>query len=313
MKPHDGPVEVRAPAKVNLALSLGGPEPPGSDRPGWHRICTWMHAIDLADRVRVEATPGRVSTWSARWEADAPRPGLIDWPPSRDLAWRALRALEAEVGRALPVRMHLRKVILAGAGLGGGSADCAAALVGIDEAWGLHLGMERLRAIGAGLGSDVPFFLDLPVRLGPGRLDLAPRPALVEGFGERIERTEARRGGLAVAVPGFGCPTGAVYRAFDREVEAGLAGALASERVREAARAGRVEDGALFNDLTVAACAVRPALAGVLERASAAWGRPAHLTGSGSAVFCLCRAEEAGALAAAARGIGLSAFASALC
>ncbi|MBN4052574.1 hypothetical protein JYT82_00510, partial [bacterium AH-315-K20] len=111
---------VAAHAKINLAMSLAQPEPAGSSRAGWHRISTWMHAIDLADEVLIEPVPGGVSTWSARWASDAVRPSLIDWPVEQDLAWRALRAVENRVGQRLPTRIVLTKRIPTGAGLGGG-------------------------------------------------------------------------------------------------------------------------------------------------------------------------------------------------
>ena len=114
-------VRLQAHAKINLALALAAPEPPGSVRAGWHRICTWMHAIDLADEVYLEPLPeGGGSTWSASWAPDTPRPGLLDWPCEQDLAWRALRAIEEHLGRRLPTRIVLTKRIPTGSGLGGG-------------------------------------------------------------------------------------------------------------------------------------------------------------------------------------------------
>lgn len=286
-------VRINAYAKVNLALSLGAPEPPGSARPGWHRICTWIHAIDLTDEVLVEPLGGGgVSTWSARWAGDAPRPGLIDWTVERDLAWRALRAIEGHVGRPLPTRLVLTKRIPTGAGLGGGSADGAAALVGVDRAWGLGLGLDTLRGLGAGLGSDVPFFID-------GQSP--PAPGVVTGFGETVERTARSVGEVLLLAPGFGCPTGGVYGAFDGLVRAGRAGGLDEGWVRGVADGGAVDPAALFNDLAEAACVVRPELGVLRARAVAALGCPVHISGSGSTMFVLVPAGLGVRLAAAAR------------
>ncbi len=293
---------VAAHAKINLAMSLAQPEPAGSSRAGWHRISTWMHAIDLADEVLIEPVPGGVSTWSARWASDAVRPSLIDWPVEQDLAWRALRAVENRVGQRLPTRIVLTKRIPTGAGLGGGSADAGATLLALDRAWGLGLGVGVLQELGATLGSDVPFFVDqTDSGSGSGTGGGPPRPAVVGGFGETIERTPRASAELVLMVPGFGCPTGAVYRAFDDAVGAGKAGTLDEARVLALARAGAVDSASLWNDLADPACAVRPELADLRRRASAALGCPVHITGSGSAMFAVAQAGEAQHMAATVR------------
>lgn len=282
----------RAHAKVNLALALAPPEPPGGPRAGWHRIRTWIHAIDLFDEVAVAALPeGGVSTWSVRWDPAAPRPGFTDWPPARDLAWRALRALERHVGRPLPTRIVITKRIPTGAGLGGGSADAAGALLAIDEAWDLRLGEPALREIGLSLGSDVPFFID------DGGIS-PPRPALIGGFGGEIERVEPAASELLLLLPGFGCPTGAVYRAFDGLI-AGRDHRIREREVRKMAGAGPT--GSLFNDLAPAAEAARPALARLRAAAQRSLGRPVHVTGSGSTLFVLCEPGESAGMADRAR------------
>jgi 4-diphosphocytidyl-2-C-methyl-D-erythritol kinase len=178
--------------------------------------------------------------------------------------------------------------------LGGGSADAAAALVGIDAAWGLGLGLETLRRLGAGLGSDVPFFIDE---------ERPARPAIVGGFGEEIERVGRAAGEVLLVMPPFGCPTGAVYGAFDRGVgEIGLSHAVRDGRVRETARAARVGGEDLFNDLAAAACRVRPELGEVRGAVERALGRPVHVTGSGSSLFVVCGPGEGERLAGAVAG-----------
>lgn len=287
-------VRIHAHAKVNLALALAAPEPPGSERAGWHRICTWMHAIDLADEVLVEPlAAGSASTWSARWAPDAPRAGLVDWPVHKDLAWRALRAVEGRVGRRLPTRLVLTKRIPTGAGLGGGSSDAAAALVGLDRAWGLGLGLGTLRELGATLGSDVPFFLDD---------DHPPRPAVVRGFGESIERTPRVAGRLLLLLPGFGCPTAAVYRAFDRLLAQRAGHAFAEARVADLAQHRPLDAAGLFNDLADPAGTVRPELARLQRASAGTLGCPVHITGSGSAMFAVVEPRDADQTTAGPRG-----------
>lgn len=281
---------VRAHAKINLCLALGPAEPPGSERAGWHRIATWMHTVDLADEVGVEPARGP-STLSVAWAPDAVRPTPVDWTPDKDLGWRALRALEREAGRSLPTRLVVTKRIPTGAGLGGGSSDAGAVLRAVNGAWALGLGTERLRAIGATLGSDVAFFAG------------ASRAALVRGFGEIVEERAAVRAGVVLVAPAFSCPTRGVYQAFDAlgpgvmrgvEVERAMGRAIASGRVEGG------EGGELFNDLAPAAERVRPALAGLRAGLAAGLGEPVHVTGSGSALFLLCDEGEAGSLAARA-------------
>lgn len=273
-------VTLEAHAKVNLALSVGAPVPPD----GYHPIASWMAPITLHDTVRVEPLPaGAQSSYDLAWADDAPRPSPIDWPLERDLAVRAHRLLElacAQRPRSLPARVSVRKRVPVGGGLGGGSADAAAALLALDAAFELGLGLGDLAALGLRLGSDVPFFLD-----GPHR---PPRPALVGGLGEAVERLEHLPGQMCLVLPPFGCPTGEVYRALDagRGQPGGHADA---DRVRALAggsrRAGRLPDRGLFNDLEAPACAVRPQLGALLAALRGA-GVLAMVTGSGSTVIC---------------------------
>lgn len=258
-------------AKVNLALSVGPPLPEGRPGAGMHPIASWMHAIDLFDEVEVrpEGPPGL----EVAWAPDAPRPTPLDWPPEKDLAWRAMGLLEREAGRTLGAAVRVLKRIPVGGGLGGGSSDAAAALMLGNEAFGLGLTTEHLAALARELGSDVAFFFDG----GDG----PPRPAVVAGLGDRIARLEPVRGAVVLIVPPFGCPTGAVYRAYD---------ALGPRPLREGeiahlAAAGRIDAGLLFNDLIKAAEQVQPELAVLRESLRRAGAGAVCMSGSGSTLF----------------------------
>ncbi|HRQ73425.1 MAG TPA: hypothetical protein PLU35_10390 [Phycisphaerales bacterium] len=120
-----------------------------------------------------------------------------------------------------------------------------------------------------------------------------PRPALVTGFADRVERTTAARCGVVLIVPAFGCATPAVYKAFDSLSP----GPIREREVREMARSGEPAGAALFNDLSGAAFALHPTLRSLRERVGRAVGRPVHLTGSGSTLFVVCEPGEARALA----------------
>lgn len=287
------PRTARAFAKINLALAVAPPEPPGAPRAGWHRIASWMAPIDLADDITLGPLPrGAEPTLDIRWAEDAPlRPGAaVDWPPAHDLAWRAREALEAATGASCPCAITIRKRIPAGAGLGGGSSDAATVLQLLDDAFDLGLGAARLREIAATLGSDIAFFIDEDPRS-------PPRPALVTGFADHIERCEAPRADLILITPDFGCATPDVYRAFDDLAPGAFLDHASSALVANPAEALADAGRCLFNDLAEAAEAVEPRLVALRTAIRAEISLPVHITGSGSAMFIICEPEQAGALA----------------
>lgn len=273
----------RAYAKVNLTLGVSRPLPAGSqhrgrDVSGYHLLSSWMAPIDLWDTVTIEPAP-RTGV-QVRWAADAPSTSPIDWPPERDLALRAVLAVERLARHALAVRVRIDKRIPVGGGLGGGSSDAAAVVLGLIELLHLRVAARDLLALGHSLGSDVPFFLD-----DAGR-DFPPRPALVGGLGDRLTRVSRTTGRLVLIVPPFGCPTAGVYRAFDGLVAGGAphrgAGAARAKAAILAGRAG-LRPSLLYNDLGEAACAAEPRLRALA--AAVAPLAPVHVTGSGSCLF----------------------------
>ncbi|MFO0831099.1 MAG: hypothetical protein U0637_04550 [Phycisphaerales bacterium] len=291
-----------APAKLNLLLSVGAPEPAGTPKAGWHRILSWFTCIDLADTVHAEALPGGSSSrYEVAWAGDAPRQETVDWPPEKDLAVRAHRALEAQTGRTLPTLLRVQKRIPTGAGMGGGSSDAAAALQAVNTAHDLGLSPDELRRVGATLGSDVPFFIDDE----PGS---TPRPAIVGGFGESVERTPGLTGEVILIIPPFRCATPAVYSAFDtllaEEQRAdehkrvlteqkgparqwGPREQLVTGRVHRMLEAGAPDSHLLFNDLAKPAFQVEPRLGELSRSLSKITRLDAHLTGSGSCLFLI--------------------------
>jgi 4-diphosphocytidyl-2-C-methyl-D-erythritol kinase len=205
-----------------------------------------------------------------------------------NLAVRAAHALLAtfrDERRESRVHLGLRKEIPAGAGLGGGSADAAAVLVALDRL--LHGGASReaLAAIGASLGSDVPFC----VRGGAARM---------RDRGELIDATTVPPLHVLVAVPPFAIATSAVYQAWDE-----LGGPVSTRLVP-----GPAGIGDLTNDLERAAERVEPRLADFRARLERTVGTPAILAGSGSACAVLYD-DESRALAAHERAVA-AAFAS---
>jgi len=161
-RPVGATVALRAPAKVNLHLEVLRQR-----HDGYHEIETVLQAVALFDRVRI--------TLHERFPGGAPRIQLVvdggpDVPADEtNLCWRAARHFCRETGVSGDLALALDKEIPAAAGLGGGSSDAAAVLVGCDRLFGTGLAPEELERLGAGLGSDVPFFIRGGTQLGRGR------------------------------------------------------------------------------------------------------------------------------------------------
>ena len=189
-------MKVFAPAKVNLGLRVLG-----TRADGFHALDSVVALLGFGDDVELE--PSETTTL----EVVDGGVGLGALPADieRNLAVRAVRLLEREVGRPLPTRIRIVKRIPLGGGLGGGSTDAAAVLHGMNDLWALGLSRERLCTLGAELGSDVPLFLlDGTVRM--------------TGRGETVERLPmdgAPPLWLVLANDGSHCPTPQVYGAWD--------------------------------------------------------------------------------------------------
>lgn len=156
---------VSAPAKINLHLEVLGLR---SD--GFHELAMVMQSIDLADQLSLETTADGLLQLSCD------RPDLSTG--SDNLVLKAAERLRQHVGMPeLGARLHLEKRIPVGAGLAGGSADGAAALVGLNALWNLGVPASELQALAASLGSDMPFCLDGGTQLCFGRGEVL-EPAL---------------------------------------------------------------------------------------------------------------------------------------
>ena len=169
---------VLAPAKLNLSLRVLGPRPDG-----YHELDAPTVPLDLCDAVTAILRADRriVSAWRM--------PGVA---PRRELAWRAARLLADEARPDRGVEISVAKHIPAGAGLGGGSSDAAAALLACNRLWNLGWSRARLAALGLRLGADVPFFVYC-------------RQARLRGRGEVLAPLRPPRAGWA----GGGGPAGA--------------------------------------------------------------------------------------------------------
>jgi len=278
-------ITLAAPAKINLALSVGGRQ-----SGGYHPLASWMLAVDLCDTVslhRVGDRAGAEARFDIAFSQDAPLHAgePISWPIEQDLAARAHRALEAEVGHPLPIRATIRKRVPPGMGLGGGSSDAAAILVALNQCFELRINPDRLMTIAATLGSDVPFLVSALMRGEPA--------AVITGIGERCDPMPLKSDvALVLVMPALACSSGEVYRAFDRLHPDAREPAI--ERVRTLARAGVVEGERLFNDLAPPAIEVEPRLGETIEQIRPIAGRPVQVTGSGAGLFIVCQSPRQG-------------------
>lgn len=248
-----------APAKVNLCLFVGAPR---SD--GYHPLVSVVQPVSLADRVVLEPASGRDEVLC---------PG-VDGP---NLATRALELYREAGWTGPPVRVTIAKRVPVAAGMGGGSADAAAAL--------------RLAAFSAGLPDD-PRLASLAPRLGadvPSQLE--PRRCLMTGVGERVEPLgPGPSRGLVVVPSPHALSTPEVYAELDRRGLGRSPAELADlERaVRDAVGGGGALPGELaVNDLQAAARALCPWIDGALEEVRLAGARRAMVSGSGPTVFGL--------------------------
>jgi len=297
-------VTVRAPAKLNLQLAVG---PPRGD--GYHHLVTVFHAVSLFDEITVEP--------AARDRVTVTGEGADRVPAGRDnLALRAVAALRAEVpGRAPGVRVAITKRIPVAAGLAGGSADAAAALVACNALWGSGLGQAQLVDVAAKVGSDVPFGLLGGTAVGRGRgerLTPALAPATqyhwVLAFAEgqlstpevyaALDRLRAREARGDEQPPRHqGGPGG------DRPPEATLdAGLMSALRSGDARLVGRT----LSNDLQPAALSLCPALRKTLAAGLELGALGALVSGSGpTCAFLAASAKRALDLAVSLSGAGV--------
>jgi 4-diphosphocytidyl-2-C-methyl-D-erythritol kinase len=282
-----GPVRVRVPAKINLHLSVG--QVRGD---GFHELATVYHAIAIFDEVSARAADTLALTMDGEGAGEL----ALD---ESNLVIKAVRALAGATGREPHARLHLRKQIPLAAGLAGGSADAAAALVACDALWATGLSREKLARIGAGLGSDVPFLVLGGTALGTSRGE-AVSPVLAPGHAWH----------WVVAMADGGLSTPEVYRELDRLRERGSAPPsvgttdeiLAALRQRDPAVLAK----SLGNDLEPAALSIRPALRHTVDAGVAAGALAGMVSGSGPTCVFLARdAAHATSVAAAIADQGL--------
>jgi 4-diphosphocytidyl-2-C-methyl-D-erythritol kinase len=300
-------VTVRVPAKVNLQLAVGPARPDG-----FHELVTVFHAVSLYDEVTVSAADRRRVTVTGEGADSVP-------DGDGNLAVQAVIALAKAAGlppRRIPrvvsgaagdpagaaspaVAIEIRKRIPVAAGLAGGSADAAAALVACNELWQAGLTQAELAEVAAGIGSDVAFALVGGTSVGQGRGERLT-PALVAGQYHWV---------LAFAAGGLSTPD--VYRACDRIRAARditVAPPRLSTELMSALRSGDpAEVGPLLsNELQPAAVSLRPELRRTLATGREYGALGAVVSGSGpTCAFLAPDAQRAVDLIVALTGAGV--------
>jgi 4-diphosphocytidyl-2-C-methyl-D-erythritol kinase len=253
-------VRLRAFAKVNYALEVRGLRDDG-----YHEIASVLQSISLADELEIERTGGG---FELLFEPE----GVEVGPLEENTVYKAWALLWEVSGHELPVRIRLHKKIPSGAGLGGGSADAAAVLVGMNELFALGMNYRELCDIGSRIGADVPFCLLGGTALGEGRgEELTPLPTPPDHH-------------LVLAKPVQGAETGGIYRAYDARHARSRASV---DPVIAALRSGNLPAlaGALGNDLEPVTAGLVPEVAVYRRGLLQAGALGAAMTGTGTAVY----------------------------
>lgn len=246
--------DVPAPAKINWFLHIVGRR-----ADGLHLLQSVFVLIDWADTLHFER----------RTDGGLQRHDLGAALPADDLTLKAARLLQTESGCPLGADISIDKQVPWAAGLGGGSSDAATTLLALNRLWCLHWPRERLLALAAKIGADVPFFI-------------GGRNAFVEGIGERMTPIDVPRQWLALVKPAAGLSTADVFKhpALVRDTPSAiLAGFLA-----EATQPGFWQHSWGRNDLQPPAEDCCPEVAQAARWLQSKFGN-SRMSGSGSAVF----------------------------
>jgi 4-diphosphocytidyl-2-C-methyl-D-erythritol kinase len=266
-----------APAKVNLFLDVLGKRPDG-----YHELRSLVVPIAICDTLTFERSHGPIEVIC---EGEALPHGNKDVlpEPGHNLATRAAQLLKETTGYPGGMRLHLRKHIPIGGGLGGGSADAAAVLTGLNRLWDMGLPVERLMELGARIGSDIPALV-------------YGRAVRMEGRGERVTPVTCHWPSgtawwIVVVNPGFSVPTRDVYArhrtGLTSSDETYKCMTFALERGDVALAAAN-----LHNSLEATVFAKYPLLQMVAERLREAGALGVLLSGSGASVFAVAASRE---------------------
>ena len=252
-------------AKINWTLDILGRR-----ADGYHQMDMLMSGVELADRLWIEPADDLTLQDALGFEDN--------------LVLKAAHLLRQTTGCTQGARMRLEKHVPVGAGMGGGSADAAAALMGLNRLWSLDIPADELNRLALALGADVPFVM-------------AGGTARVGGIGEQIQPLPSLpRVALVVVQPCSALSTREVFQAFDALPD------VRHPQTDEAIQALYARDFARFgscagNVLQQASEVKRPQIVEAIAALDASGAQFAAMTGSGSAVFGAFADEQAAARA----------------
>ena len=253
-------------AKINLTLEVIGKR-----GDGYHNLVSVMQTVELHDVLTFTPAEGLRVTCS-----DA---GI---PVESNLALLAARELQRHTGTGLGARIHLEKNIPLASGLGGGSADAAAALRGLNRMWRTGLSADRLREIGARVGSDVPFLVD-------------GGTALVQGRGEEVKTLpRANVEWIVIASPAslVEGKTGVMFSRLDPSTF--TRGALSHKLAGRIIAGSDVPQELLFNVFGEIAQNVFPHVEEANYALKSLGAREVFLSGAGPSIFAIPPSREIG-------------------
>jgi 4-diphosphocytidyl-2-C-methyl-D-erythritol kinase len=226
-------IKLRAYAKLNLTLKINGKRPDG-----YHEIDSTMQSVSLHDEIDIKIIESGI-------KIKCSIPGIED-----NIAQKAAELLMKEVKIKSGVDIQIKKNIPLSSGLGGGSADAAGTLIGLDKLFNLNLHKDRLLEIGAKIGSDVPFCL-------------VGGTARCTGRGEMVERINPQTGSVfMLVIPKIEVSTKVIYNQYDK-----------------------VGSGSTENALEKAAVALFPEIGKMKEALDRATGQAWKMSGSGPALY----------------------------
>jgi 4-diphosphocytidyl-2-C-methyl-D-erythritol kinase len=265
-------VKIRAPAKINLRLRVVGKR-----RDGYHLLDTIMVAVSLYDEIeirKIKAIGKKKSAVDGLLKVTCDDPSV----PSggKNLAYRAALLLMQQQSSGQAVHIHIRKRIPVGAGLGGGSSDAAATLLGLNRLLGFRFSTRKLEKLSLSLGADVPFFI-------------RARPARARGIGERLSPLKGiPRMWSVILYPGFPVSTAWVYgnlrlKLTKPSVNTSIASSLKSFDKR---------GGVLVNDLETVTIGRYPKIGLLRDRLVCAGAAGVLMSGSGSSVFGIFNSKQ---------------------
>lgn len=257
-------ITLTAPAKVNLFLKVISKRPDG-----YHNIVTLFERISLADKITISKIPEGITVTSDKFITRSQKDNLV---------YRAAELILKYRGVNKGVNIRVTKKIPIAAGLGGGSSDAAATLIGINKLYRLGLRDEELMKLGRSIGADVGFFISgAPFAIGRGTGDiLRKRPIRLKLY-------------HLIVYPGFKVATKGIYRAYDaipRRLTTQWPDVKIS-RILDSTRDLNSVESAMRNDLEDVVVSKKAVIGGIIDRLAQSLGKRAIVSGSGPSVFCL--------------------------